>query len=490
MNLRLLAKVLGLLLLLLAAAMLTCLGYALLAEDRFEGRDPIESLILSAGVTAAFGLFLYLYGRKAGRDILRKEAIAVVGLGWLFSTVFGALPYVFSVPSLDLPDALFESASGFSTTGASVITDLDAFPRSILLWRALTQWLGGLGILVLFVALLSYLGVGSKALFRHESSAKTGEGLRARIQDVAMRLWQIYVGLTILCALGLVVFGMDLFEAACHSFTALSTGGFGTRNESIAAFNSVAIELWLVLFMTLGAVSFMLYAWLLRGNWDRWKTEEETKVFLGIIGLATLVIAMDVTVHSSFVSPGRALRDALFQVTSIITTTGFVTADFDQWPPLAKMLLLLLMAVGGCAGSTAGGTKVSRVILFVKSLRLEALHAFRPNLVARLKLNGNPVDDGLRHQVVFFVALAGVTAVVGTVLVCLMEPGFDIDSSFAAVMTTLFNVGPGLGAVGPTKNFAHLESVTKLFLGLLMIFGRLEFSALLVLFMPSLWRKY
>jgi trk system potassium uptake protein TrkH len=250
------------------------------------------------------------------------------------------------------------------------------------------------------------------------------------------------------------------------------------------------VELWLILFMVLGGVSFMLYAWLLRGRWERWRSEEETRTYLAIIGVVSLVIAIALAARSDGTEFATALRQSLFQVVSIMTTTGFVTADFNQWPSLAKMLLILLMAVGGCAGSTGGGIKVSRVILFIKTARLEILHAFRPNLVARLSLNGNPVDDSVRGQVVFFVALAGVTVALGTVVVCLMEPAFDIDSSFAAVMATLFNIGPGLGEVGPTRNFAHLMPSTKLFLSLLMIFGRLEFSALLVLFMPSLWRKY
>jgi trk system potassium uptake protein len=416
MNFRLLAKILGLLLLLLAATMLVCLGYSLVAEERTTEWGPATAFGWSIGVTAGVGLVFFLYGRKAGRDILRKEAIAVVGLGWLICSLFGALPYVLSPPKLDPAAAIFESVSGFTTTGASVITDLNQWPRSLLLWRAFTQWLGGLGILVLFVALLSYVGVGSKALFRHESSAKTGEGLRARIQDVAVQLWQIYVGLTVLCALGLVVLGMDLFEAVCHAFATLSTGGFGTRNESIAAFDSLAIELWIVLFMIIGSISFMLYAWLLRGKWARWKTEEETKTHLLIMGLVTLVIAIDVAVRMESTGGLRALRESLFQVVSIMTTSGFVTADYDQWPSLSKMLLILLMAIGGCAGSTSGGLKVSRVIIFLKTLRLDTLHAFRPNLVSRLSLNGNPIDDAVRHQTVFLIALAGVTVPLGTVL--------------------------------------------------------------------------
>ena len=313
MNFRLLAKILGLLLLLLAATMLVCLGYSLVAEERSTGLGPATAFGWSIGVTGGVGLIFFLYGRKAGRDILRKEAIAVVGLGWLTCSFFGALPYVLCPPRLDVAAAIFESVSGFTTTGASVITDLNQWPRSLLLWRAFTQWLGGLGILVLFVALLSYVGVGSKALFRHESSAKTGEGLRARIHDVAVQLWQIYVGLTVVCALGLVVLGMDLFEAVCHAFTTLATGGFSTRNESIAAFDSLAIELWIVLFMIIGSISFMLYAWLLRGKWARWKTEEETKTHLAIMGLVTLVIALDLSVRMESTGGLRALRESLFQ---------------------------------------------------------------------------------------------------------------------------------------------------------------------------------
>jgi trk system potassium uptake protein TrkH len=305
-----------------------------------------------------------------------------------------------------------------------------------------------------------------------------------------MRLWQIYLGLTLICVVGLIALGMQPFEAVCHSFAALSTGGFGTRNTSIAAFDSLWIELWLVLFMTLGGISFMLYAWLLRGRWERWKTEEETRWYLAILAFASLAIAVDLAAVGGGAGFWQAWRESLFQVVSIMTTTGFVTADFDQWPSLSKMLLLLLFVIGGCAGSTAGGIKVSRLILFLKVVRQEIVHAFRPNMIFRTSLNGNPVDDQLRHQTVFFVALAGMTIALGTVVVCLLEPGFDIDSGFAAVMATLFNVGPGLGKVGPTKNFAHLTDATQVFLSLLMIFGRLEFSALLVLFMPSLWRRY
>lgn len=489
MNLRLLSKVIGLLLLILAGTLMLCSSYAW--WERFHGGDraTVQAFIASGAITFAAGLAMFLWGHPAKQEILRKEAIAIVGLGWLVCGAFGALPFLFAQPALNPAGAFFESMSGFSTTGATVIRDLDPYPRSILLWRSFTQWLGGLGILVLFVALLSYLGVGSKALFRHESSAKTGGGLEPRIHDVAVRLWFIYLGLSVACCLGLMGLGMTFYDALSHSFTAVSTGGFSPHNESIAYFDSVWIELWLVLFMALGGVSFMLYAWLLRGRWDRWRQDEETKVFGLILIGSTLVVAADMLLVRHH-TPSQALREALFHVTSIMTTTGFATEDFDRWPPFSLLILIILMCVGGCTGSTAGGIKVNRWILFFKIVRVEILRAFRPNQIVTIHLNGKEADSTVLMQTVFFIALAGVTVSIGTALVSLLEPDLGLISCFTAVVATLFNIGPGLEAVGPTKNFADLGSATLILLSLLMVLGRLEFFAILVLFFPSLWKRY
>lgn len=492
MNLRLLSKMLGMLLLLLALTMSACLLFSYLDQERHPGMDAVEGFGVSMLISLLAGSIMVLLGWHSGTDLLRKEAIAVVGLGWLVCAVFGALPYILCTPRLGMVDAFFESMSGFTTTGATVIRDLDEVPRAVILWRALTQWLGGLGILVLFVALLSYLGVGSKALFRHESSAKEGGGLQARIHDVAVRLWQIYVMLSLTCCLGLMAMGMTLYDSICHTFTALSTGGFSPYNQSISYFDNIWIELWLVLFMILGGISFMLYAWILRGRRDRWKKEEETKYYLRILAVATVAIGFCIWWYGQEKSFGSALRVSLFQVVSIMTTTGYSTANFDTWPTFAKITLLLLMMIGGCAGSTAGGVKISRWLLFVKTIRIELVAVFRPNQVFTLRLNGNTADPSLKLQTAFFIAIAGLTVVLGTAVVSLLQPSpeWDTLSCVSAVLATLFNIGPGLAQVGPTKNFAELAPATKVFLSLLMALGRLEFFAIMVLFMPSLWRKY
>ncbi len=491
MNFRLLSKVLGLLLLLLSAAMLCCLvvSFAEVEFGFFEGGAPL-ALSISTSITFTAGFILYWMGRKEGHEILRKEAIAIVGLGWILCAIFGALPYVFAETKLNWAAAFFESMSGFTTTGSTVIRDLDAFPHSIKLWRATTQWLGGMGILVLFVAVLSYLGVGSKALFRHESSARPGEGSFGRIGAMASRLWQIYFGLTIICVVGLKFLGMTVFDAVTHAFAAISTGGFSPENASIGYYDNFWIELWLIIFMIIGGVSFVLLASLLSGHWGRWKSEEETKVYLLILFGATTVIAGDLLWRGSTQSIGYAFRESLFQVVSIMTTTGFVTADYDQWPALSKVLLLILMYIGGCAGSTAGGTKVSRLILFVKISREELIQAFRPNQVFTLRLNGIAASDALKIQTVFFMGLTGLVVAFSTILVCLLEPETDIVTGFSSVFAVLFNIGPGLGRVGPTANFADFSSATHVLMSLLMALGRLELFAILVLFVPSLWRKY
>ncbi len=490
MDYRVLAKVLGVLLCLVALAMGACLGYAFL-EDWWGMESPaIRALEISAGVTAGTGVALFLWGLKARKEILRREAIAIVGLAWIFAALFGSLPYVLCDPGLPFPMAFFESVSGFTTTGATTIEDLDLFPDSILLWRALTQWLGGIGIVVMFVAVLSFLGVGSRSLMQHESSVNISEGTRARISDMAATLLKVYVGLTVVCTLGLWWLGMTLFEAVTHSFTTIATGGFSTHNVSIEYYQNLAIELWLVLFMALGGVSFMLYVFVASGNWKRLRNEEEARYYVLLLLAVTGLISLNLWLSGLTESYPEALQRCFFTVVSLSTSTGYANVDYDQWPVFSKWLLLIVMFLGGCAGSTAGGLKMNRIILFLKVTAQELVKSFRPKQVFSLKLNGQQLDTEIRGRTTFYLVLAAFIWLVGAVLFSLLEPEMDLQTSIGTVTAMMFNIGPGFGDVGPTENYSHLHAST-LFLGsLLMTLGRLEIFAVLVLFMPSLWRKY
>ena len=491
MDYRVLSRILGLLLMLLAAAMLACLVFAVADKELHpETHEAIRAFSISTAVSLVVALALYSLGRKPEDALLRKEAVAIVGLGWALCALVGSLPYMLCEPALPPVAAFFESMSGFTTTGSTVIDELGEYPPSVLLWRSLTQWLGGMGILVLFVAVLSFLGVGSKSIFRHESSGYGAGGFKARIRETAMTLWRIYLLLTLLCAAGLMALGMSAYDALNHAFTAISTGGFSPRDQSIAYYGSLRIELWLTLFMALGGCSFMLFAWLLRGRLERWRSEEENKLYLALLALAFLVVTAGLTLTRTIDSPGEAARLAVFQVVSLMTTTGYVSADYDSWPQALKALLLALMFIGGCAGSTAGGIKVGRVLLFFRIARAELVSAFRPVRVIPLRLNGRVAHEDVRPQTLFFIAFSGFLLAAGTLLVSAFEPRFDLASSFSAAVAALFNIGPGLGMVGPTATFSGLQPQTHLLLCLLMLLGRLELFAVLVLFIPSLWRKY
>jgi trk system potassium uptake protein len=496
MNFFLIARILGLLLLLESAAMILCglfAKYDVVAGDK----EAAFMLFLSATITGGCGLLGIVPGiRKTHHEIIpKREAIVIVGLGWLLCSFFGGLPYLLCPPYLTPAGAFFESASGFTTTGSSVMTIIEQWPRGILLWRAATQLLGGIGILVLFVALLSYIGVSSKSLFNNESSFRSGDLGLARIHDTAMLLLRIYFGLVIACLVGLRFMGLSWFSAACHAFATVSTGGFSTHTASIAHYtewgNSWLIELWLIFFMTLGSLNFLLFVVILRRNWKRVRSEEDARWFIGICGLFIILIAVGRSLTEP-ISIITSLRDAAFIVVTIASTTGFGTADYDQWPSWSKVLIACLMLIGGCAGSTSGGFKVGRLIVFAKSARSEIIRTFRPNQVFRVIVNGNSLDDSARARTMFFIALYLMICVASTAVVGFLEAGTGIsmESCAGAVLATISNIGPGFDAIGPTMNFSELREATKAFLGWLMILGRLELFALLVLFVPQLWRRY
>lgn len=496
MNLRLVCRLNGMLLLLLAAAMALC-GFFAAVDPLQESAASIRALFGASGITMVTALVLVGVGglQKFPHRIPRREAVVIVGTVWLLSGLFGGLPYMLCPPHLSLSSAFFESASGFTTTGSSAMTNIEAWPRGVLLWRSVTQWLGGIGILVLFVAVLSALGVGTKSLFQNESSFRGGESGVARIEDTALLLLRIYLMLTAVCAIGLRILGLTWFNAINHTMAAVSTGGFSTHNASVGYYSSWSngwmIELWLMIFMFLCSMNFLVFVVIVRKNWTRLTREEDALWLLGICLVSILAIACGRTMlgEAGFL---QALRDAGFIVITIISTTGFGTADYETWPAWSKMILAMLMLIGGCSGSTAGGFKVGRLVVFLKSARYEILRAFRPNLVFRLKVNGNSLNEEARSRISFFILIYLMICVLSTIVVGALESGTGItmETCGGAVLAAISNIGPGFGSVGPTENFGHLRDSTQVFLAWLMILGRLELFALLVLFFPSAWRRY
>jgi len=496
MNLRLVCRINGIILLLLAASMALC-GMFAFYDVMKECADSPRALFQSAVITGVAGLVLVACGGLARMPdrIARREAVVVVGTAWLLSSLLGGLPYLLCPPHLGVARAFFESASGFTTTGSSVMADIEAWPRGILLWRSITQWLGGIGILVLFVAVLSALGVGSKSLFQNESSFRGGESGMARIQDTAMILLKIYLGITAACLLGLRFLGMTWFMSINHALTTVSTGGFSPHNASIGYYSGWEtgwqIELWLAAFMFLCSLNFLIFVVLLRGNRSRLAREEDARWFAAICLGSILAIAggRALAGDAGFLT---TLREAVFVVPAIFSTTGFGTADYETWPAWARMVLALLMLMGGCAGSTAGGFKVGRLLVFLKAAHHEVIRSFRPNLVLRIKANGNSIGDEALGRITFFLLMYLMIVVISTLIVALLEAGTGIsmETCGGAVLATLSNIGPGFGSVGPTENFGHLRESTLVYLAWLMILGRLELFAILVLLFPSAWRKY
>ncbi|GAA5482535.1 TrkH family potassium uptake protein [Haloferula sargassicola] len=496
MNFRILAKVLGYLLLLLAVAMLACGAFAKL--DWVEGdHQAMVALLTSAGVTALAAVILMVAGLGKIDRIPRREGVVIVGVSWILSAVFGALPFVLCPPHMRFCAAVFESASGFTTTGSTAMHDIESWPRGLLLWRSVTQWLGGIGILVLFVAVLSYLGLGAKSLFRNESSFQSGEATTARIQDTSIVLLKIYFGITLTCILGLRFMGLTWYNALSHAFTAVSTGGFSPHADSVAHYskwgNGWLIEFWLSIFMLLCSLNFIIYVVVLHKKWRRLREEDDARWFIGLCAGIALAIAIGLRIDARYSTDfWPALRDSWFIVVSIASTTGFGTADYELWPAWCKALLAILMLIGGCSGSTAGGLKVGRLIVFLKSSAHEIIRAFRPNQIFRLVVNGNPVDDAARARTTSFVALYLFIVAGSAVVVGMLEAGqgINLETCLGAVLATMSNIGPGFGDLGPTEHFGDMRDATHLFLAGLMILGRLELFAILVLFVPAAWRRF
>jgi len=451
-------------------------------------RDPAMvwiALLKSAAISGLAGAVLFFPTRGHG-DLTRKDGFAVVTVGWMCVALFGSLPYIFSETTASIPQAIFESFSGFTTTGASVIPVLEVVPRGILLWRSLTNWFGGLGVLVLCIAILPFLKAGAVQLYQAEVTGPTKERLTPHIVTTAKWLWMLYVTLTVLCAILLAAGGMGFFDSLCHALTACATGGFSTRTASVAAFDSLYIEVVLVVFMLIGAINFSLHFHGLRGRPGNYFKDSEFKIFVVALTFAVVVVALDLW-RAHGMDAGTAWRHALFNCTSVVTTTGFGTGDFDTWPAFAKLIILALMLTGACAGSTSGGIKFVRVVLMIKICMRELKLFVRPHAVYKVKLNGRSVDDHAISNVAAFVMIFVLVFGMGAGVMTFFTP--DLETAVGSVAATLGNIGPGFGSVGPTGNYAGIPDAGLMVLSGLMLLGRLELFTLLVILSPAYWKK-
>ncbi|MGD9611988.1 MAG: TrkH family potassium uptake protein [Kiritimatiellia bacterium] len=424
---------------------------------------------------------------RSDQELTRRDGLGVVTFGWLCASMAGAFPYVLSGTIAAPVAALFETVSGLTTTGASVIPVLEGVPKGILLWRALTHLLGGMGILVLVVAILPFAGASGMQLFRAEVAGPSKDRIEPRVASTAKMLWGVYVLLNAALILLLRLGGLDWFDSACHAFATLATGGFSTRTASVAAFGSVYVETVLIAFMLLGALNFALHYRALRGEFLPWWRDSGTRFYLGAVAGATAFATWMLHRSAADLAWGPALRQAAFTCVSLGTSTGFCTADFDAWPGILKVLLLLLMLMGGCVGSTAGGIKVARIQMMLKAVAREIRLFMQPQAVLPIKLDRKRLDDDVLVPVLTFVALYLLVGVLGIWAMMWFAP--DLATAASSVVACLGGVGPGLSAVGPTLNYAGLPAGGQGVLIALMVAGRLEFFTLLAVFMPAFWRK-
>ncbi len=489
MNFALVARLLSVVLLILALAFTTCLAVSTFLDSESVRPLATKAFVASIATSLLTAAFLYWTGRNATHRFFRREALSIIGLGWIVSSLLGSIPYLILTPQIGISGAIFESVSGLTTTGASVLEDLERLPASLLFWRALSQWIGGMGVVVFFVAILGFLGAGAKLLYANEASGSTVEFEESRVQSTVLRLIYIYLGLSLACAVCYRIAGMDWFDAVCHMFATVATGGFSTRSGSIAAFESGAVEMVGIVFMICGAISFPLILSAINGRIRRIGQNTEFKAFFAILILSAATVATVIVLDGTDKEIGHAIRSSIFQTVSIMTTTGFATEDFAQWSSLPQSLLLVLMVIGGCSGSTAGGIKVNRVIVALRMCVVTVERSFRSRVVRQIRMNNRVLSEQATNEIAMYLILTGAIFLGSVQVVSLFETYFLMDTNLSAVHACFFNIGPGFAEVGPTQTYAPFHPRTKLFLSLLMILGRLELYAILALFAPYMWKR-
>ncbi|MDX9785100.1 MAG: potassium transporter TrkG [Spirochaetia bacterium] len=446
----------------------------------------LSFLIPAAGGLIFLGTMLFLTRKDGNPYLTNREGFLFVTFSWLLASLMGCLPFWISGYIPSFVDAFFETMSGFTTTGASILKNIEVLPKSLLLWRATTHWLGGMGIVVLTVAIFPLLGFGGLRLMEAESPGPSVDKITPRVSGTAKIFWFIYLGLTLAEILLLLLGGMPLFDSVCHAFATMATGGFGVKNTSLGFYNSGYIDVVITVFMLLAGMNFTLHFRVLSGKTKSVLKDRELRLYMGIFALSTLFIAFNLYGHGIFESLGKALRYAGFQSSSILTTTGFATADFAAWPFASQALLFFLMFIGGCAGSTAGGIKVIRIFTLAKMAFTEMRYLMNPKGVYAIFVNGKSLRKNVVYDTAALVFLYFALMIVSFVVVGL--GGYDITTSVTATLANLGNIGPGFALVGPTANYSFFPWWIKLWLSFIMLVGRLEVYTVLVLFTRRFWR--
>jgi len=493
LNGKIIMHLMGLLLLCNGAFMLV----AALVSGLYKDGVTIE-ITMAAIVTMLVGLVAMFFTRDHKKEVKPKEGYIIVTFGWLVMSASGMLPYLFTGAIPDITNAFFETISGYTTTGASILNDIESLPKGLLFWRSLTHWIGGMGIIVLAIAILPLLGIGGMQLFAAEAPGPSADKLHPRITDTAKRLWLIYVGYTLAETLLLKLAGMGFFDAMNHAMATLSTGGFSTKNSSLAYWNDQPlIQYIVILFMFLAGSNFVLSYFAFKGKIQKVLKDEEFKFYTGFIISFSIVAALVIYFQAQpqvsaslpmvFGYGESAIRHALFQVLAVVTTTGFVTADFTGWTPFLTIFFFGLMFLGGSAGSTAGGIKVMRHLLIIKNGLLEFKRTLHSNAIITVRYNNKTVAESIVYNIIGFFVLYMLLFIIGALVLAFM--GLDFESAIGGAATSLGNVGPGLGSLNPLSNFNDLPALGKWWCGFLMLLGRLELFTVLILFSPYFWRK-
>ena len=457
------------------------------------------SITLASILTMFIGVFAMYYTRDHRKEVKQKEGYIIVTFGWIIMSISGTLPYIFSGAVPDVTNAFFETISGYTTTGASIMDDIESMPEGILLWRSLTHWIGGMGIIVLAIAILPLLGIGGMQLFAAEAPGPSADKLHPRITDTAKRLWLIYVGYTIAEAILLKLAGMSVFDAVNHALATLSTGGFSTKNNSIAYWNDQPlIQYIIIVFMFLAGANFVLSYFALKGKVQRVIRDEEFKFYFLFVLVATIIVSLGIYYQANITAPstdypmvlGKAessFRHALFQIIAVITTTGFVSADFTQWTPFLTVFFFGLFFMGGSAGSTSGGIKVMRHLLIIKNGLLEFKRTLHKNAIIPVRYNDKTVKPEIVYNIIGFFVLYMLLFIIGALVLGFL--GLDFESAIGGAASSLGNVGPALGSLNPVSNFNSLPDLAKWWCGFLMLAGRLELFTVLILLTPYFWKR-